>query len=57
MTRQKYAIEKKLFSYFDTKTYVVDTQKNRLNETFLAPVGTQKNRVNEAVLLSTQDKC
>ena len=30
------------FSYFSTKTYVVGTQKNRLNET---------------VLLSTQNKC
>ena len=27
------------FSYFSTKTYVVGTQKNRLNETFL--LGTQ----------------
>ena len=25
---------KKLFSYFSTKTYVVGTQKNGLNETF-----------------------
>ena len=25
----------KLFSYFFTKTYVVDTQKNRLNEPVL----------------------
>ena len=25
----------KLFSYFSTKTYVVGTQKNRLNETVL----------------------
>ena len=32
----------KLFSYFSTKTYVVGTQKNRLNET---------------VLLSTQNTC
>ena len=31
-----------LFSYFSTKTYVV---------------GTQKNRLNEAVLLSTQNTC
>ena len=30
------------FSYFSTKTYVVGTQKNRLNET---------------VLLSTQNAC
>ena len=30
------------FSYFSTKTYVVGTQKNRLNET---------------VLMSTQNKC
>ena len=28
-------IPKKLFSYFSTKTYVVGTQKNRLNETVL----------------------
>ena len=33
---------KKLFSYFSTKTYVVGTQKNRLDET---------------VLLSTQNTC
>ena len=33
---------KNYFSYFSTKTYVVGTQKNRLNET---------------VLLSTQNKC
>ena len=26
---------KKLFYYFSTKTYVVDTQKNRLNETVI----------------------
>ena len=26
---------KNLFSYFSTKTYVVGTQKNRLNETVL----------------------
>ena len=32
----------KLFSYFSTKTYVVGTQKNRLDET---------------VLLSTQNTC
>ena len=32
----------KLFSYFSTKTYVVGTQKNRLNET---------------ILLSTQNIC
>ena len=32
----------KLFSYFSTKTYVMSTQKNRLNET---------------VLLSTQNTC
>ena len=35
-------IPKNLFSYFSTKTYVVGTQKNRLNET---------------VLLSTQNIC
>ena len=34
--------DKKYFSYFSTKTYVVGTQKNRLNET---------------VLLSTQNIC
>ena len=28
----------KLFSYFATKTYVVGTQKNRLNETFLLSI-------------------
>ena len=35
-------VTEKLFSYFSTKTYVVGTQKNRLNET---------------VLLSTQNIC
>ena len=35
-------VPKKLFSYFSIKTYVVGTQKNRLNET---------------VLLSTQNIC
>ena len=39
--RYKYLI-KKIFSDFSTKTYVVDAQKNRLNET---------------VLLSTQNIC
>ena len=34
-----------------TKTYVVGTQKNRLNETVLL------NRLNETVLLSTQNIC
>ena len=34
--------EKKFFSFFTTKTYVV---------------GTQKNRLNEMVLLSTQNTC
>ena len=29
----KRAYQKKLHSYFSTKTYVVGTQKNRLNET------------------------
>ena len=29
------AYQKKYFSYFSTKTYVVGTQKNRLNEKFL----------------------
>ena len=38
----KSAYHKKYFSYFSTKTYVVGTQKNRLNET---------------VLLSTQNIC
>ena len=33
------------FSYFSTKTYVVGSQKNRLNEM----------RLNEMVLLSTQN--
>ena len=28
-------LDKKFFSYFSTKTYVVGTQKNRLNETAL----------------------
>ena len=32
---------KKYFSYFSTKTYVVSTQKNRLNETVL--LSTQKH--------------
>ena len=36
------AIFENYFSYFSTKTYVVGTQKNRLNET---------------VLLSTQNTC
>ena len=36
------------FSCFSIKTYVVGTQKNRLNETV-------KNRLNETVLLSTQN--
>ena len=36
------SIPKNKFSYFSTKTYVVGTQKNRLNET---------------VLLSTQNIC
>ena len=31
----KRAYPKKIFSYFSTKTYVVGTQKNRLNETIL----------------------
>ena len=35
------SVKKKIF-YFSTKTYVVGTQKNRLNET---------------VLLSTKNKC
>ena len=35
-------LDKKLFSYFSAKTYVV---------------GTQKNRLNEKVLLSTQNIC
>ena len=38
----KNAYLKIIFSYFMTKTYVVGTQKNRLNETFL---------------LSTQNTC
>ena len=38
----KSAYKKNNFSYFSTKTYVVGTQKNRLNET---------------VLLSTQNIC
>ena len=29
------SLTKKIFSYFSTKTYVVGTQKNRLNETVL----------------------
>ena len=37
----KSAYEKTIFLYFLSKTYVVGTQKNRLNETVL--VGTQKN--------------
>ena len=37
-----FKIIKNQFSYFSTKTYVV---------------GTQKNRLNEAVLLGTQNKC
>ena len=31
----KSALLKIIFSYFSTKTYVVGTQKNRLNETVL----------------------
>ena len=31
----------KLFSYFSTKTYLVGTQKNHLNET--VPLSTQKH--------------
>ena len=38
----KYCITRIWFSYFSIKTYVVGTQKNRLNET---------------ILLSTQNKC
>ena len=38
----KSAYQKQYFSYFSTKTYVVGTQKNRLNET---------------VLLNTQNIC
>ena len=38
----KGAYQKNIFFYFSTKTYVVGTQKNRLNET---------------VLLSTQNIC
>ena len=30
--KSKEYVPKKLFSYFSTKTYVVGTQKNRLNE-------------------------
>ena len=41
-TLVKSAYQKKKVSYFSTKTYVVGTQKNRLNET---------------VLLSTQNIC
>ena len=37
------------FSYFSTKTYVVGTQKNRLDET--------KNCPDDMVLLSTQNTC
>ena len=37
-----FTVIKKQFSYFSTKTYVV---------------GTQKNRLNEMVLLSTQNIC
>ena len=39
---EKKSIPENYFSYFSTKTYVVGTQKNRLNET---------------VLLSTQNIC
>ena len=36
--------KKKYFSYFKTKTYVVGTQKNRLNETvLLTPKSYAKN--------------
>ena len=35
------------FSYFSSKTYVVGTQKNHLNETVL--------HLNEMILLSTQN--
>ena len=44
-------------SYFSTKTYVVGTQKNRLNETVLYDVGTQSNRLNETVLFSIHNIC
>ena len=30
----KECLTKKVFTYFSTKTYVVGTEKNRLNETF-----------------------
>ena len=42
MTLVKNAYQKNIFIYFSTKTYVV---------------GTQKNRLNERVLLSTQNIC
>ena len=45
------------FLYFSSKTHVVGTQKNHLNETVLLSTGTQKNRLNETVLLSTQNTC
>ena len=40
----------KYFSYFSSKTYLVGTQKNHLNEMV-------KNHLNEMVLLSTQNIC
>ena len=57
------------FSYFSTKTYVVGTQKNHLNEMVLLGtaniclncktyvVGTQKNRLNDMILLSSTNIC
>ena len=41
-TKVKSVYQKIIFSYFSTKTYIVGTQKNRLNET---------------ILLKTQDTC
>ena len=54
-------IKKLIISFFSTKTYVVDTQKNRLNVTVLFNtqnvyvVDAQKNRLNETVLFNTQN--
>ena len=42
MSGPQIRVTENYFSYFSTKTYVVDTQKNSLNET---------------VLLSTQNTC
>ena len=49
----KKSVCQKLFSFFSTKTYVLGTQNNHLNDV----VGTQNKRLNETVILSTQNIC